>query len=140
MHELDQTIREYQEIRIIEPVKRLKKRRKKLQHFNRWSSFIKIVLSAIIPVLASEVATHIEFLTLISVLAASISVIQGVNSIKDGNQEIFIISQLIADLEKNLFLFNSREDNITQESFQKFVEVIENCYSDELSKLNDSDN
>lgn len=141
VQDIKQKREEYSQLRIIGPIQRIDRRLKRLKFVTFSSSFFKLIFSASIPVLVPLVPKNPHLLTLIAIISATVSIVQGINTLTDYETKIATLSKFKNDLEKEWVLFQTETDIYSQSSTDNFhllVKNVEGLYDSHVQSLLDS--
>ncbi|GAA2915769.1 SLATT domain-containing protein [Enterococcus pseudoavium] len=136
-------VEEYSRLRILEPLAHISKRVRRLKFVTFSSSFFKLIFSASIPVLVPLVPNNPHLLTLIAVISAMVSIVQGINTLTDYESKIAVLTKFKNDLEKEWVLFQTGTGTYSKEAEENFhllVKNVENLYDSHVQGLLDSSN
>ncbi|MDT2771468.1 DUF4231 domain-containing protein [Enterococcus pseudoavium] len=136
-------VEEYSKLRILEPLEHINKRVRRLKFVTFSSSFFKLIFSASIPVLVPLVPDNPHLLTLIAIISAMVSIVQGINTLTDYESKIAVLTKFKNDLEKEWVLFQTGTGTYSKEAEENFhllVKNVENLYDSHVQGLLDSSN
>ncbi|MFV0559439.1 MAG: SLATT domain-containing protein [Enterococcus sp.] len=143
MSESNDKLQSYVDTRIHQPISRLNKKIKRYKRVVFFSNFSKLILSSSIPILVPLVPTFPRMLTVIAIISATVSIVQGINSLTDYESKIALMSKFVNDVEKEWILFDTQTDVYAtdeESAFHLLIKNVESLYEERIKNLMDVNN